>query len=134
MIKKSFEARAKINLGLEILFKRTDGFHEIKSIMQSICLSDTLEFELKEGNSIELETLGDEKIKTEENLVFRAAELFLRECGKNFALKMRLIKRIPQMAGLGGGSSDAACTLKALNELSGFPLSDEELFSVTFYV
>ena len=130
MIKKSFEARAKINLGLEILFKRTDGFHEIKSIMQSICLSDTLEFELKEGNSIELETLGDEKIKTEENLVFRAAELFLRECGKNFALKMRLIKRIPQMAGLGGGSSDAACTLKALNELSGFPLSDEELFSL----
>lgn len=130
MIKKSFEARAKINLGLEILFKRPDGFHEIKSIMQSICLSDTLEIELLEGSGIELETLGTEDIKTEDNLVFRAAELFLRECGKKFALKMRLIKRIPQMAGLGGGSSDAACTLKALNELSNFPLSDKELFSL----
>ncbi|MGI6463285.1 MAG: 4-(cytidine 5'-diphospho)-2-C-methyl-D-erythritol kinase [Candidatus Scatomorpha sp.] len=130
MIKKSFEARAKINLGLEILFKRPDGFHEIKSIMQSICLSDTLEIELLEGSGIELETLGTEDIKTEDNLVFGAAELFLRECGKKFALKMRLIKRIPQMAGLGGGSSDAACTLKALNELSNFPLSDKELFSL----
>ena len=130
MIKKSFEARAKINLGLEILFKRPDDFHEIKSIMQSICLSDTLEIELSEGNCIEFELLGDDNIKTEESLVFRAAELFLKESGKNFALKMRLIKRIPQMAGLGGVSSDAACTLKALNELSNFPLSDEKLFSL----
>ncbi len=130
MIKKSFEARAKINLGLEILFKRPDGFHEIKSIMQSICLSDTLEIEICEGEGIELETLGAEDIKTEDNLVFKAAELFLRESVKSYALKMRLIKRVPLMSGLGGGSSDAACTLKALNELLGFPLSDKKLFSL----
>lgn len=130
MIKKSFEARAKINLGLEILFKRPDGFHEIKSIMQSICLSDTLEIEIAEGEGIELETLGKESIKTEDNLVFKAAELFLRENEKNFAIKMRLTKRVPLMSGLGGGSSDVACTLKALNELSGFPLSNKKLFSL----
>lgn len=132
MIKKSFEARAKINLGLEILFKRADGFHEIKSIMQSICLSDTLEIEISKGEGIEFETLGDENIniKAEDNLVFKAAEAFLSESSEKFGLKMRLIKRIPQMSGLGGGSSDAACALKALNELSGFPLSDERLFSL----
>lgn len=130
MIKKSFEARAKINLGLEILFRRADGFHEIKSIMQNVRLSDTLSVEIADGEGIELKTLGAGNIKTEDNLVFRAAELFLKESGEKFALKMLLDKRIPQMAGLGGGSSDAACALKALNELRGFPLSEKKLFSL----
>lgn len=130
MIKKSFEARAKVNLGLEILFKRPDGFHEIRSIMQSVCLSDTLELEIRNGTGIEISLLGGDYIEAEDNLVFKAAKLFLKESGKSFAVKIRLIKRVPQKAGLGGGSSDAACTLKALNELSGFPLSDEKLFSL----
>lgn len=122
----SIEAPAKINLFLEILGKRDDGYHEIETVMQEIDITDLLRFkEIEEGVRLECE---DNSIPlNEDNLVYKAAKLIQRECGIKKGALIRLEKRIPVGAGLGGGSSDAAATLKALNLLWKIGLSDAEL-------
>jgi 4-diphosphocytidyl-2-C-methyl-D-erythritol kinase len=125
----SIEAPAKINLFLEVLGKRNDGYHEIETVMQEIDLVDSLEFEeIDEGIKLECENSGIPLNNT--NLVYKAAELVLRECGITNGVLVRLEKRIPVGAGLGGGSSDAAATLKALNSLWGIGLNDIELMEL----
>ncbi len=120
-------ARAKINLFLEVLKRRPDGYHDLDTVFQSIALSDELLFEKKRsGFSL---TVSDKAIPTgEENLVWRAYKLlskrFPREVG---GVSIHLEKRIPSGAGLGGGSADAAATLKALNFLFELGLADDEL-------
>jgi 4-diphosphocytidyl-2-C-methyl-D-erythritol kinase len=108
-------ASAKVNLTLEVLSKRPDGYHEIATVMQAIDLSDRLF--LEEAGDLSL-TVDDDTLPVDDgNLVLRAARL-LREasgCGRGAALSLR--KRIPIAAGLGGGSSDAAATLMGLNRL-----------------
>ena len=115
---------AKINLTLEIVNKREDGFHNIKSIMQTISLYDTLIIKVGEGDGeILLSGNSSEIPYNEKNLVYRAAELFYRETGiNNVRTEIYIDKNIPISAGLAGGSSDAAGTIFGLNELLGHPL------------
>ncbi len=122
----SLKAPAKINLFLEILGKRDDGYHEIETIMQEIDLADNLQFEeTQEG--VELECNDKNIPLNQDNLVCKAANLILKECGIKKGVLINLEKNIPVGAGLGGGSSDAAATLKALNLLWKVGLNDGEL-------
>ena len=122
----SLKAPAKINLFLEILGKRNDGYHEIETVMQEIDLVDNLQFEeIQEGVKLKC---NDKNIPSDENnLVCKAANLILNECGIKKGVLISLEKNIPVGAGLGGGSSDAAATLKALNILWKIGLNDAEL-------
>ncbi len=122
----NLKASAKVNLFLEILGKRDDGYHEIETIMQEIDLADNLQFEeIQEGVKIEC---NDKNIPiNQDNLVCKAANLILKECGIKKGVSINLEKNIPVGAGLGGGSSDAAATLKALNLLWKVGLNDGEL-------
>ena len=120
------EANAKINLTLDILGKRPDGFHEVAMVMQTIGLHDTLVMEKTERDiklSINVPWLkADEK-----NLAWRAAELMRQEYGLEGGVRIELTKRIPIAAGLAGGSADAAAVLKGMNDLYGLQLSEEKL-------
>lgn len=116
---------AKINLFLRILRKRSDGYHELASLFQAIDLCDTLQFELA---SQDLLTCTDPTLPTDgSNLVLKALELFRRKTGRRFGLHVHLEKKIPHQAGLGGGSSNAATTLWALNQLLGTPVGTQTL-------
>lgn len=109
-------APAKINLSLEILGKRTDGFHDLVSVMQEVTLCD--ELILSPANNLTLRVDVDCG-PTDQNLVFRAAELLQQSAGSTPGAFIELRKRIPVGAGMGGGSSDAATALTALNRLWG---------------
>jgi 4-diphosphocytidyl-2-C-methyl-D-erythritol kinase len=122
----SLKAPAKINLFLEILGKRDDGYHEIETVMQEIDLVDNLQFEeIREG--VKLKCNNKNVPSDENNLVCKAANLIVNECGIKKGVLISLEKNIPVGAGLGGGSSDAATTLKALNSLWKIGLSDIDL-------
>jgi 4-diphosphocytidyl-2-C-methyl-D-erythritol kinase len=118
------EAHAKVNLTLEVLGKRDDGYHEIASIMQTISLHDTLT--LAEADDIVLEC-DHPGLSLTGNLVLCAARLLKDETGFKMGAKLTLRKRIPVSAGLGGGSSDAAAALTGLSRLWGMDLTAEEL-------
>jgi 4-diphosphocytidyl-2C-methyl-D-erythritol kinase len=119
-------AYAKINLGLRVLGGREDGYHEIRTLMQSISLADELELEPR-PSGVTLEVEPDLGIPPEENLVYRAARLILARAGCSEGVHIRLLKRIPAGAGLGGASSDAAATLAGINELFQLGFRKEEL-------
>jgi len=125
------EAPCKINLHLRIGERRPDGFHNLESIFATLALTDTLCFECtgQEGESVLLvkNEIPGQTIPAEKNLVLKAVSLFREQTGFSSALTIRLDKRIPVGAGLGGGSSDAASTLLALNLLAGQTLSAERL-------
>ncbi len=118
----TLHAPAKINLVLEVL-ARHDGYHDISSIVQTIDLSDILTFEL----SPDIRFTCSEPSLLEDNLVLRAARLLREHCRIGDGAQVHLDKRIPWAAGLGGGSSDAAATLLALNRLWKAGLSREQL-------
>ena len=128
------EAHAKINLGLDVLRKREDGYHEVKMIMQTIGLSDTLTFEMTKENDIVIESDSGKLPLDEHNLIYKAAKVFFEETGQAFGIKVYLNKRIPIAAGMAGGSTDAAATFLALNEISGQPLSMEKLLEISVKV
>lgn len=116
---------AKVNLFFRILNKRADGYHEIASLYQSISLGDRLEVELAGADSLEC---TDPTLPCDSsNLILRATDLFRKKTGRKIFAKFFLAKQIPIEAGLGGGSSNAATTLWALNELAGRVASEEEL-------
>ena len=117
-------AHGKINLTLEVLGERDDGYHEIASVMQTISLADSLC--LEESDSITIECDSD-SLATPQNLAFKAAELVREKAGRSGGVHIQLEKRIPVASGLGGGSSDAAAVLKALNSLWGLGMSLDEL-------
>lgn len=123
----SLRAYAKLNLFLEILGKRDDGYHEISTVMQEINLADELIFEAMEEDAVTLTCYGQGVPPGEENIVWKAASLIKKKADIKHGVKIHLIKHIPIGAGLGGGSSDAATTLKGLNTLWQIGLSDEEL-------
>lgn len=123
------KAYAKINLYLDITAKRQDGYHDLVTVMQSVSLADTLTFSRTEGEGIVLNT--DSALPTDENnLICRAANAYFARTGKPFGISVSLEKRIPMQAGLGGGSADAAATLKALNEMGGNRFSLQELCEI----
>ncbi len=119
---KTVQARAfaKINLGLKVIGKRPDGFHEIRTVYQTVGLADQLQITVSSRqNGICLECDHQELSSGPENLVYRAAELWQRARDFKGGIRLRLGKKIPMGAGLGGGSSDAAVTLLALEYLTG---------------
>lgn len=122
-------AYAKINWALDILSSRKDGYHELDMLMQSIDLHDVISFET--ADKLTLITNGQPDLYAEQNLVFRAAQLLKKETGYSKGACIRLTKRIPAMAGLGGGSADCAATLRALNYLWGLEISDRRLLELS---
>jgi 4-diphosphocytidyl-2-C-methyl-D-erythritol kinase len=120
-------APAKVNLGLHVLGKRPDGYHNLVSLMVPVSLCDELRFELN-PRKIELHCPNSDLPTTEENLVYQAARLALDECARVGGVTIELRKNIPEGAGLGGGSSDAAATLLAVNQLLGSPMEDGDLY------
>ena len=126
-------AYAKINLTLDVTEKRADGFHNIESIMHSLSLSDELTVELWKSENTEINLIinGNDSLPTDgRNLVVKAAKAYLEKIGESAKINMTLVKRIPSSAGLGGGSSDAAATLRALNRIFDGRLSSDELSSL----
>ncbi len=117
-------AFAKINLTLDVLGKRPDGYHDLKSVMQTISIRDDIEIDVGTGRPWCLKC-DKENIPTDErNLAWKAAKVYLDAMGKDpDGLEIRITKRIPSQAGLGGGSADAAAVLRALNRHYGEPLS-----------
>ena len=121
-------ALAKINLDLRVLGKRPDGFHELRTVFQTISLGDTLEIAYTPGRKTAI-TLADD-LRIADNLVVRAARLVMEGMRATGRIEMRLTKRIPIGAGLGGGSSDAAAVLLALPALVGGPMSLAKLSAI----
>ena len=115
-MKLTFSAPAKINLTLFLTGLREDGYHLLESVMQTLSLSDTLIFE-KIPSGILLSCTKESLPCDEKNLCYRAAKMYLNEAGNPGGVKIHLIKCIPDGAGLGGGSSDAASVLKAMKTL-----------------
>ena len=116
------EAFAKINLCLEVLGRRSDGYHEVRTVMQTIDLADSIE--ITHSDSLEI-TCDDPTIPSEDNLARKAVLEFARNCGRLPLVRVDIKKRIPVGMGLGGGSSDAAAVILALNHFweAGYPLS-----------
>lgn len=126
MLSFCMPAFAKINLTLDVGQKRSDGYHEICSVMQTVDLADTLSFfRTPEGISIDCDSL--QVPPGSGNLAYRALEMLSSRLGGGVRLEIR--KRIPVAAGLGGGSSDAAAALKGANVLYGLGLKEEKLIS-----
>ena len=124
-------APAKINLSFEIKGRRADGFHEIETLMTPISLADRLTIETTANEGAVDFSCDDPSLPAgEDNLVVRAVKLFREATKTGTGIKIVLEKKIPHGAGLGGGSSDAASTLLALNELFGAGLSDGDLISL----
>ncbi len=119
----------KVNLLLNILGKRPDGFHELETVLHPLNLHDRLAFE-RHGSSLRL-TCSDPLLPTDgRNLVLAAAGRFLKTAGIHEGVRIHLEKKIPLAAGLGGGSGNAAATLLALNELFGRPLAPKQLLQL----
>ena len=120
---------AKINWTLEVRGRRPDGYHELRTILQTVDLADTLTFSLLEsGTTIECE--HPEVPTDERNLVWKAAQLLRERTGKTGGVRIRIAKRIPTAAGLGGGSSNAAVTLLALIQLWNLDIPWTELVEI----
>lgn len=117
-------AYAKLNLTLDVLGKREDGYHDLQSVMQTISIRDDIEIDVGTGKPWRL-LCSDETLPTDErNLAWKAADVFCRTMNRDpDGLEIRIVKRIPSGAGMGGGSADAAAVLRALNRHYGEPLS-----------
>ena len=120
-------AMAKINLGLDVLRKREDGYHEVRMIMQTIQMYDLLDIRKKSETGIVLSTNLPYVPSDERNLVYKAAKLLMDEFDVKEGLSMKLTKSIPVAAGMAGGSSDAAAAFVGVNRLFRLGLSEEEL-------
>ncbi|MBQ9919956.1 MAG: 4-(cytidine 5'-diphospho)-2-C-methyl-D-erythritol kinase [Clostridia bacterium] len=121
-------ANAKINLELDVLGKRPDGYHNISTVFQSISLCDEITVEVSDGDEITALTEG--AVIEGENLVTKAACIFLSEIKKSAFVKIKIKKNIPLSAGLAGGSTNAAAVLLALNHYYNNPLSETKLLSL----
>lgn len=120
-------ARAKLNLTLDVLGKRPDGYHDLCMVMQSVDLCDRLTLTRRETEKIAVSTNLSFLPNDERNLAAKAANVFFRHTGENVGLNIQIRKKIPVCAGMAGGSTDAAAVLRALNELTGANLPTEEL-------
>ena len=123
----TLSAHAKINLTLEALAKRDDGYHEIVSVIQTISLANTISFEL--GETLELRCNVPD-LQSADNLVIKAAKLLSETTGCSKGASIKLTKEIPVAAGLGSGATDAAATLVGLNQLWGLNLPNERLIKL----
>ncbi|MGN1097304.1 MAG: 4-(cytidine 5'-diphospho)-2-C-methyl-D-erythritol kinase [Clostridia bacterium] len=127
MKKATYKSFAKINLTLDVLGKLENGYHEVKMVMQSVSLFDTITIETSDNKSIEVSSNLAFLPTGSENLAYKAAEMFYRETGIEGGANISLNKHIPVGAGLAGGSSNCATVLKALNKLYDAGLSTRRL-------
>jgi 4-diphosphocytidyl-2-C-methyl-D-erythritol kinase len=123
----TIKAYAKINLALEVLGKRNDGYHEVSTVLHAVGIADYLTF--KPGVGLNL-VCNKPSISDSDNLVIRAAKVLQKATNCFSGAEIHLIKQIPLASGLGGGSSDAAATLMGLNDLWGLGMSKEELLGL----
>lgn len=121
------KAPAKINLGLDVLYKRNDGYHELEMIMASIDLADRLTFTKTEGNDIVITTNSGFLPTDRKNNIFQAIEAMKKRYAFEGGVHVNLQKNIPVAAGLGGGSSDAAATFRGINRLFDLDATLEEM-------
>ena len=119
------KANAKINLSLSVLGKREDGYHELDTVMQSISLYDTVYIEKSDKIAVECGEFGGE-----DNIAFKTAAAFFKASGINAGADIKIEKRIPSAAGMGGGSADAAAVLVGLDKLYEAKLSYEKLLKI----
>lgn len=127
----SIKSYAKLNLYLEITGRREDGYHLLKSVMQSISLYDTLKFTLSEGEEIEIICDAEGVPLNGKNLIWKAIEAFYDAADvKKHKVTVELVKNIPSMAGMAGGSSNAAAALVAMNEIYNKPLTLDKLCEI----
>jgi 4-diphosphocytidyl-2-C-methyl-D-erythritol kinase len=124
---RTFYAPAKVNLCLHVEARRADGYHELCMIMQKVSLADTLDICVEEGHGVELICGQVPLAPGEENIAVRAARLLLAAQNLTRKVTIRLTKKIPIAAGLGGGSSDAATVLRALNDWLPHPVPKGQL-------
>jgi 4-diphosphocytidyl-2-C-methyl-D-erythritol kinase len=120
-------APAKLNLSLEVLGRRPDGYHELATVFQTVGLYDELTFEPADELTLEVD---DPTLATEQNLVVRAARRLQEAAGRQLGARIRLVKRIPTAGGLGGGSADAAAALRGLRRLWQLDLDDARLAAI----
>lgn len=123
----NLKALAKINIGLDVLRKREDGYHEVRMIMQTIHLFDRLKIQKTKEAGIELSSNLYYLPVNENNLIYKSAKLLMDEFGIQEGIKVQLEKHIPVAAGMAGGSTDAAATLYGLNKMFDLGLSMEQL-------
>lgn len=126
------KAYAKINLGLDVLRRRPDGYHEVKMIMQTVDLYDVLLVSKKEEDTITISTQNEDLPVNEDNLIYKAAKLMKEVYGFPGGIHVELVKNIPIAAGMAGGSTDAAAAMRAINTLFELnrPLKELESYAV----
>lgn len=127
MNKIQLKALGKINLGLDVLRRREDGYHEVKMIMQTVSLCDELELKKSRKEGIQVQTNLYYLPANENNLVYKAAQLLMEEFDIRGGMSIQLRKKIPVSAGMAGGSSDAAAVLWGMNQMYGLGLSRKDL-------
>ncbi|MCM1161985.1 MAG: 4-(cytidine 5'-diphospho)-2-C-methyl-D-erythritol kinase [Roseburia sp.] len=123
-------AYGKINLGLDVLRKRPDGYHDVRMIMQMVSVYDELTFQKIPDKEIRIAANKEELPLNEDNLIYKAAKLILERLNREEGISVTLEKHIPIAAGMAGGSTDAAATLLGINELFGGNIPIEELLSM----
>ena len=124
------KAFAKINLCLDVLRRKDNGYHEVEMVMTNVDIFDVLEIKELEEKKILLKSYNTDLAMDETNLIYKAIALLQKETGKTFGVEVLLEKNIPMEAGMAGGSADAAATLKAVNELFTLGVSDERLLEL----
>ena len=124
------KAFAKINLCLDVLRRKENGYHEVEMVMTNVDIFDVLEIKELEEKKILLKSYNTDLAMDETNLIYKAITLLQKETGKTFGVEVLLEKNIPMEAGMAGGSADAAATLKAVNELFALGVSDERLLEL----
>ena len=129
-MKLTIKAPAKINLYLDVVSKRQDGYHDIKSIMHTVSLSDIVTVEKTKENAIILSSNFPHVPTDEKNIAYKAAKKFFEAVDIKEGAKIHIEKHIPVSSGLAGGSTDAAATLKGLNEIYNYPLTTEQLLEL----
>ena len=124
------KAYGKINLGLDVIRRRPDGYHEVKMIMQTVDIWDELTMTERDDDAIVIKTDKAELPNDEQNLIYKAILKYREHTGENMGVEVSLVKNIPIAAGMAGGSTDAAAALRMYNELCKRNLSVKELMQI----
>jgi len=124
------EAHGKLNLSLDILGKREDGYHDVAMIMQSVVLCDFVSVERNMRKEISVYTNHPEIPNDDRNLAYRACQEMIAEFGLDFGFRVEIEKHIPVAGGMAGGSSDAAAVIKAINQICDLSLSEERMMEI----
>lgn len=129
MIENETDAFAKVNLALDVIRRRPDGYHDIKSVMHSVKLHDTVYLK-RTGAGISVECDSSHVPQGADNIAFKAALVMAEHCGIKDGIEIHIKKRIPVSAGLAGGSADAAAVLRGMNEMFSLGLTAERLVEI----